>query len=279
MNRSSFQVLPALLLAACAVTTVTTVRADDLRLARDVVPLAQTIDLKIDADRPDYSGSVSIDLEVRKKVRGFRFHAEGQSFTRLALLGQEGPLEVSWEVGEEGLTTLTADAPLSVGRYTLEIDFTNAFNTKPVGLYRMEYEDRGYLFSQFEAVDARKAFPCWDEPGFKMPFRITLSVPQHHTAVSNTPVESETVADGWKRLVFERTPPLPTYLLVIASGPLASVPIEGLSVPGRIYTVAGQSHLTGLAIEATPSILAALEEYFGRPYPYRKLDFIAVPEY
>ena len=92
-------------------------------------------------------------------------------------------------------------------------------------------------------------------------------------------MESETTQDGFKTVVFHQTRPLPTYLLAIAAGPLESVPITGLSVPGRVYTIKGQSRMAATAVETTPPILAALEKFFGRSYPYAKLDLIAVPEF
>ena len=96
-------------------------------------------------------------------------------------------------------------------------------------------------------MDARKAFPCWDEPSYKIPFQLTLRIPEDQEAITNTPVENETKADGFKTIAFHKTKPLSSYLIAIAAGPLESVPIEGMSVPGRIYTVKGQSHLAGLA--------------------------------
>jgi alanyl aminopeptidase len=244
------------------------------------MPTFQSIRLKIDADKEEYSGSVRVELAVNRATDTFQFHAEGQSFERLELRdAEDSGIPLRTERGKDGQVTVYADRRLLPGEYRLEIDFTNRFNTRAMGLYRMLYEDRGYLFTQFEAVEARKAFPCWDEPRFKIPFQLTLELPEAHTAVSNTPVQSEKVADGWKTVVFRRTKPLPSYLLAIASGPLESVPIPGMSVPGRVYTVRGQSHLAGLTAEMSPSILAALERYFGQRYPYEKLDLIAVPEY
>ncbi len=86
-------------------------------------------------------------------------------------------------------------------------------------------------------------------------------------------------ADGWQTVTFKKTRPLPSYLLAIATGPFETVEIPGLGVPGRIVTVQGQSHLASLAIRVTPPILKALESYFESPYPFAKLDFIAVPEF
>src|SRR5439155_17675029 len=131
----------------------------------------------------------------------------------------------------------------------------------------------------FEATEARCAFPCWDEPEFKIPFQVTLVVPEAHLAIGNTPVETDTVADGQRTVVFERTPPLPAYLLAIATGPLETVPIEGMRVPGRIVTIKGASGVAREAARVTPPLVAALEKYFGLPYPYRKLDLLAVPEF
>ena len=271
--------LPVFALMGLMALMATAVADDDLQLGSDVVPMFQAIDLKIDADRPDYSGSVRIELGVNRQTSTFQFHAEGQTLTRVELRDADGVIGVEHTAGEHGLITVTTERPLMPGEATLEIDFDNEFNTKAVGLYRMEQDGKGYLFTQLEAVDARKAFPCWDEPRFKIPWQMTLSVPETMTAISNTPVEKTSPSDGWKTLAFKRTKPMPSYLLAIASGRLESVPIEGMSIPGRVYTVEGQSHLAGLTVAMTSKILAALEDYFGKPYPYAKLDVIAVPEY
>jgi len=264
---------------SCLLVVSASGHAQEMRLATEVVPTFQAIRLKIDADRKDYSGTVRIDLEVRKATDTFGFHAEGQQFERVELTDVEGGVALDIERGKDGLVTATAERELTPGKYRLEIDFTNEFNTRAVGLYRMEQDGDGYLFTQFEAVDARKAFPCWDEPSFKIPFQMTLQIPEAHTAVSNTPIDTKTLADGWKTVAFRKTRPMPSYLLAIASGPLESVPIAGMSVPGRVYAVKGQSHLAGLTVEMSPPILAYLEEYFGQRYPYEKLDVVAVPEY
>src|SRR5262249_27339794 len=111
----------------------------------------------------------------------------------------------------------TTQTALEPGAYTLDIDFSNDFGTQGVGLYRMEVHGRGYVFSQFEAIDAREAFPCWDEPCFKIPYQVTMVVPSSDLAVSNTPVERETVHGAVKTTVFRRTRPLPSYLLAMCA--------------------------------------------------------------
>jgi alanyl aminopeptidase len=244
-----------------------------------VSPTFEAVELFLDANRTDYTGTVKIELEVKFPTSTFEFHAEEMDFDRVVMKGHGGKYDISFDVGDEGLVTATVDRELTKGKYTLEIDFSKDYNTQAVGLYRMEHEGQGYLFTQFEAVDARKGFPCWDEPVFKIPFQLTVHLPEGQVAASNTPVEKESIRDGVQTIVYHKSKPLPTYLVALIAGPFESVPITGLSVPGRIYTVKGQKHLTGLAVEYTPAFLNAFEEYFDSKYPYEKLDLVAVPEY
>jgi alanyl aminopeptidase len=269
--------------AADAATVGTGANASeaDVRLGDDVLPTFEAIRLRVDPGQKEYSGTVAVDLEARRPTDTFRFHARGQKLARVALSGKGGDLPLRYEADGRGLVTARTSRPLSPGSYRLEIAFTQAFNTRAVGLYRTEKEGRSYAFSQFEANDARRAFPCWDEPGVKIPYQLTAEVPAGHLAVSNTPVEkeAESPGGGWKTVVFKRTPRLPAYLLAFASGPLEVTPIPGLSVPGQIVTVHGGGRLAGIAAQTVPPILAALERWFGQPYPFEKLDLIAAPEF
>jgi aminopeptidase N len=251
----------------------------EARLSKDVVPTLQTIELEADPDSTNYSGRVVITLDVRSPMREIQLHADGQKLDRIALSQGGKPVPVTETRGERGLLTLAAANPLSRGPARLEIAFTHAFNTQAVSLYRMVKDGRGYLFSQMEAEHARQAFPCFDEPGFKFPYQLTLRIPTRHQAVSNTPVESEKADGGWKTIRFKKTPPMPSYLLAIAAGRLEFTPIPGLGVPGRVVTVEGQGRIAGMAAQCAAPLLKGLERYFGTPYPYEKLDLIAAPEY
>ena len=249
------------------------------RLGRDVRPVFQYIELQLNPDTTHYRGTVRVDLEVVTRTDSFQFHAEEMRLDRVVLSGLRGMIPSSWESAAKGLTTVRCEQPLSPGRYRLEIEFANDFGTRAVGLYRVVDGGQGYLFTQFEEDDAREAFPCWDEPEFKIPFQMTLTVPESVLAVSNTPVERVETMAGWRKVTFRRTKPLPTYLLAVAVGPFDTVAIPGMSVPGRVVTVRGRADMASLASRMTPPILAALERYFGSPYPYAKLDLIAVPEF
>jgi len=252
----------------------------DYRLGDQVRPDFERIHLVLDPAREDYSGSAHVDLTVLEATASFLLHAEDMEVQRLALSDESGrDVPVSFAAISSGRLEVTAASELTPGVYSLDVDFHNDFGTKAVGLYRADYQGNAYAFTQFEAIDAREAFPVWDEPGVKIPYQLVLTVPSDDMAVTNTPEVARWQADGMSRITFARTRPLPSYLLAIAVGPFEATPIEGMSVPGRVLAPKGLGGLTGMAARETPPIIAALEDYFGRPYPYPKLDLIAVPEF
>ena len=248
----------------------------------DVVPVSQSIVLDIDPRKADYTGTVEIVVDVRKPVRAFLLHGEKldlKSATLATAKDSSAPIALRWAERPEGVLEMSALASIPTGRATLRIAFDNDFDTQAKGLYRLKSGEDWYAFTQFEAVDAREAFPCWDEPSFKIPYRMTLTVPSDQAAISNTQEERATESGGKRTIVFKTTRPLPSYLIAIAAGPVQLVPIPGTSVPARVVTPKGQSAMVAQAVATTPPILAALERYFGSRYPYDKLDLIAVPEY
>jgi len=254
------------------------------RLGRKVEPLFQAVTLDLDADKPVYSGRTQVDLRVNEKVSSFRLLArdmniEEASLEELVAEGGAPPVKLSHRTLEDGSVAFEADEPIKPGRYTLQIRFSNDFDTRATGLYRLDVGGHGYAFTQFEANDAQSAFPSWDEPEFKIPYQLTLKVPEAHTAASNTHVQSVAVKGGVKTVTCEKTKPLPSYLLAIATGPLETLKIEGMSVPGNVVTAKGQIGLGEDATRVAGPLLTALERYFGRPYPYEKLDLIAAPEF
>lgn len=255
---------------------------DPWRLTREVVPLAQAVELTLDPAKDDYTGEVRIDVVASVPFRSFRLHALGPVITTATLVdpaGQATPLTAQMHRADLGIVELTAPGELPAGPYQLRAAFTARYTRDGLGLYKTVSRGDPYLFTQFEDVHARKAFPCWDEPAFKINWQITLTVPEALVAVANAPVARESHADGQKTLHFGRTPPMPSYLVALAVGPFEFVPVPGQAVPGSIITPRGQSALAAEAVHLAPPILARLEEYFGIPYPYAKLDQIAVPEY
>jgi len=262
----------AMFLCACAPSY-------PMRLGRTVLPLSQDIALDIDAARDGYTGKVAIELDVRMYTDTIRFHAGEMDLESVVLDGPDNSIPLDCAIGNKGLVTARAPALLKPGRYILKIEFAKEFNRKGVAIYKTEYAGAAYVFTQFEPEFAREAFPCWDDPGFKIKWRMTLKVPKDHLAVSNTPPQRVTMSPGSKTVRFMRTRPMPSYLLAVAAGPMETVSVEGMSVPGRIITARGQKHLAEMARRISPPLLKTLEDYFECPYPYGKLDQIAVPEF
>ena len=252
------------------------------RLGDAAKPTREDVRLVLDPSKPDYSGSVTIALTIPRKTSEIRFHAEDMTLGKVTLLTTKvgaKPIPHVIQKGDLGIQFLHAAKPLSPGDYTLTIDFTNDFNTQATSLYRLKSGDDWYAFTQLEADDAREAFPCFDEPAFKIPWNVSVTARPEDMVVGNQPLAGEKADGAMKTTTFKETRPLPSYLIAVSVGPLESIPIEGMGFPGRVITVKGASHLAGEAARITPPLVGALEAYFGRPYPYEKLDLVAVPEF
>ncbi len=249
------------------------------RLSPDIKPLSQLITLKLDPYSPDFSGHTQISVNVTKATDAIGFYQSALDIKEAVLVaaGQRKVLSVS--EGSNDISYASLNDKIEAGEYTLDIHFTGKINTTSDGVYLSKFEANNYLFTQFEDMLARKAFPGFDEPSNKIPYQITIQAPEKNTVLSNTPVVKRTVNDGWQTVTFKKTKPMPSYILAFSVGEFDSVEIKGLSVPGRIYTPKGQSHRTKFAVKHTPRILAKLEDYFGSSYPYEKLDFVAVPNF
>jgi alanyl aminopeptidase len=263
------------LTAALLLSAAPFAAAGVVRLGADVVPVRQTVRLRMDPRAADYTGTVSIELDVKRAAAAVSLHAEEMTIRRATVGGKDA----AHTPGPGETIVVTPARPFEVGRVALVLEFANEYDRRAVGLYKMDRAGLAYLYTQFEADDARKAFPCFDEPGFKIPWQLTIEVPEGYDAVSNTPERAPVLRDGWQEIAFAETRPLPSYLVALAVGQFAFTPIEALTVPGRIVTLRGQEHLAGLAARGTAPLLKAAEGYFGSPYPYEKLDVIAIPEY
>jgi alanyl aminopeptidase len=161
--------------------------------------------------------------------------------------------------------------------------YTGRVATKDTeGIFRQKDGDDWYAFTQFEAIYARRAFPCFDEPSFKTPWQLTIHAPKGSVAVSNTPVTIQrSDGDGGRTFVFAETKPLPSYLVAFGVGPFDVVPAGTAGrnrTPIRMIVPKGRSAEARWAAESTGPILEVLESYFGIPYPYEKLDHLVIPQ-
>jgi aminopeptidase N len=251
----------------------------DYRLPTGISPTSQAIELRLDPSVSDYSGTTTIWLTIDQATDRIGLHQLGLDMTSIVLTSADDARALDVSVGEWDINWLSDGDDIAPGDYELTIEFSGNYSTDSLGMHRVSFEDNDYVFTQMEAMYARRAFPIFDEPSFKIPYQLTVVVPEELVAVANTPVESSTQEEGWRRVTFMQTPPLPSYLLAYAVGPLDRVPIDGLDVPAFIYTPKGRSGEVGFVTRETPTIVKALEDYFGSKYPFRKLDFIAVPEF
>jgi alanyl aminopeptidase len=240
---------------------------------------------------PTFSGQVRVQLELARAARGVWMHGRGLRVRRVSLEvpGAE-PLAATWKpIDPEGLARVDFGRELPAGSTAaLVFEYEADWNRRLRGAYRVKEGGRDYVFTQFEPLSARAAFPSFDEPRFKATFDVALRVPASHHAVSNAPVLSESpAADGTKVVRFARTPKLSTYLVAFAVGPfdvavapdIAPTEIRRAKVPLRAFAAKGKGALLRYALARTRELLNVIERYFGVPYPFAKLDLIAVPDF
>lgn len=259
-------------------------------LPEGVAPVHYALHLTVDPRLETFSGTV--EIEVALSVPGAELWLHGRDLTvsrAVAVLEDGSSLGLRWEqVSPVGVARLTADAALPAGRHRLLLDYHAPFDTTLEGLHRIEAGDAFYAFTQFEATSARLAFPSFDQPGFKVPFDISLTVPEAYVGVTNTPqIDSRPDGQGNKTLTFATTRPLPTYLVAFAVGPFdvvewESVPaseVRKTAIPLRGITTRGKGEEIRYALDKTADIVLELESYFATAYPYEKLDIIAIPDF
>jgi len=252
----------------------------DARLSEFVVPTAYRLESTVDPTQPTFSGTVWISVQLRAAAIELRLHGRDLDVSSVEAVRADGATTTAAPVYEKnGGLALVFTHELAPAAYVIRLTFTGRFADGLVGLYRVRVGDEFYAFTQFEALHARRAFPCFDEPRFKTPWEITLRVPHGLVAASNTPVLETRQEGGVDVVHFTRSEPLPTYLVAMTVGPFDVVNGPAAGVPLRMLTVRGRGWLAGYALQRTPRILATLSDYFGRPYPFRKLDLVAVPDF
>ncbi len=273
-----FRLIIAVALIAC-LTGCATKSIDPLRLDHSVEPMSQQIALSLDPDTDSYFGSLSTEIQVHAAIKTFRLHARHLGIISMKIKGNGMEESVAFSEGEKGTLTVHTASELEPGTYSLRTTFTNAYSRQGTGIYKVEYEGRNYLFTQMEPEYAREAFPCWDAPEFKIPWELQLIVPTDCVTIANMPIKSERLIGGLKEVVFEPTPPMPSYLVAVAVGAFEKVEIPGFPVPGKLIVPTGKAGLAAEAVRVSPPLIHALEDYFDIPYPYAKLDLVAVPEF
>ncbi|MEO5753753.1 MAG: M1 family aminopeptidase, partial [Chthoniobacterales bacterium] len=253
------------------------------KLPKDVRPTEYAIRIVPNLDKLTFTGSETVKLLAEKPFTKLVLNALEMEIVAATVDGQALPKKSIALDAEEQLLTLTLPNEMAAGEHQLELKFSGKINAQGQGLYFARYqelgtgEDKIMLGTQFEATDARRMFPCWDEPSFRAKFQLTAVVPENFTAVSNMPVEAEPKGEEGKEVRFAISPTMSSYLVVLCAGELDSIEAEQDGVKLRVITTKGKAEMGRYALESAGKILHYFNEYFAEPYPLPKLDLIAVP--
>jgi aminopeptidase N len=253
------------------------------KLSKQVVPTEYSIRVVPNIENFTFAGSEMVKLNVRSPIRQLVLNAVELGIQKASVDGKELQASAIRIDKETELLTLALPSELTAGDHSLTLRFTGKINQQGQGLFYVRYQAQGssarkvMLGTQFEATDARRFFPCWDEPAFRARFQLTVVVPETWLAVSNMPVESEKKIAGGKEVRFAPTPPMSSYLNVFVAGELDVIESRVSATQIRVITTKGKAELGRYALEASAQILQYYNNYFGVPYPLPKLDQVAIP--
>jgi aminopeptidase N len=253
------------------------------KLPKEVIPAEYAIRIVPNLDDFTFAGSETVKLNVRRPIHQLVLNGLELKIEAAAVDGKEVPPSAIKTDNEKELLTLTLPSELPAGDHMLRLRFTGKINQQGQGLFYVRYQEQDsgarkvMLGTQFEATDARRFFPCWDEPAFRARFQLTVVVPENWLAVSNMPIESEQKMAGAKEVRFASTPPMSSYLNVFVAGELDFIESQVGPTQIRVISTKGKAELGRYALEASAEILKYYNDYFGVPYPLPKLDQIAIP--
>jgi aminopeptidase N len=257
------------------------------QLPRGIIPAAYRLDLAPDLEQLKFTGREEIDVDVVQATDVITVNAVDLAISKVALAGKE-----------RAVATVTIDAPkqtatfhfarsLAKGRHTVAIAYSGRIPATPAGIYYNDYATpagtRRMLVTQFEATDARRMFPGWDEPVFKATFELSVELPSDLAVVSNTPA-ARTASAGKNaagmaltKTVFVKTPRMSSYLLVLCAGHLQRIHDASSGTDIGVWAIEGKAEQGREALQDATRLLTYYNRYFDVPYPLPKLDHIAVP--
>jgi aminopeptidase N len=253
------------------------------KLPKEVVPTDYAVRFFPDIDKMAFAGTETIKLNARSRVHQLILNALELKIEAASIDSKELPASSIKTDTKNELLTLDLPSELAIGGHTLALRFTGKINEQGQGLFYMRYQEQGsgarkvMLGTQFEATDARRFFPCWDEPSFRARFQLTAVVPENWLAASNMPIQDEKKIAGGKEVRFAATPPMSSYLNVFVTGELDFIESRIGSTQLRVITTKGKAEMGRYALDASAQILQYYNDYFGVAYPLPKLDQIALP--
>ncbi|HJW07277.1 MAG TPA: M1 family metallopeptidase [Rhodanobacter sp.] len=280
-------------LAACCGTAfaASADQAPQGRLPGWAVPQSYQLAFKVDPAQADFSGTTTIKLKLTQASDHLWLDGAELKVSKVIVTDAAGKVHAGKYVAVDpkaGVARVDFGRTLKPQQLTLKFEYSAPLNQQLQGLYKVTAKGQPYAMTQMEPISARFAFPGFDEPGFKTPFDISITVPEHENVVANTEqVKQAPAGKGWKTVTFAQTQPLPTYLVAFAVGPWDIVdgpdisPDAYRSEPLKLRGIAakGEGHRMQHVLSETPSIIHALENYYGFGYPFGKLDLLAAPDF
>jgi aminopeptidase N len=255
------------------------------RLAAGVTPQHYALTITPDLQAATFTGTERIEITLARPMRSITLNAAELVFASVHAHLPGFPAELlpaSVTINDKDeQATLTFERELPAGQVTLEIAYSGRINGKLRGFYLSRTKTRNYGVTQFESTDARRAFPCFDEPALKATFNVSLVLDPGDTAISNTPPVSDTPgpAAGKHTIAFAATPKMSTYLLAWVVGDFACSSGKSDGIPIHACSTPDKADLTRFALDAAKWDLHFYNRYFGIRYPMAKLDLIAVPDF
>jgi alanyl aminopeptidase len=253
------------------------------RLPTTVAPRHYSLNITVAPDQDTFKGSVEIELNFKEATSVLWLNADKLTVSDATLTVGSQTLKAKVLPQPKDLVGFSFEHPVGPGPAKLHVNYQGEISRKDMaGIFQVKDGDHWYIYSQFENISARRAFPCFDEPGYKVPWQVTLNLPSEDGAFSNTPQLSEapSSAAGMKTVKFAETKPLPSYLVAIAVGPFDIVDAGHAGAKNtsiRIIVPRGRGPEARYVAATTPDIVNLLEKYFDIPYPYEKLDEVAIP--
>lgn len=248
-------------------------------LPKDSTPLHYKLYIAPNADLLTFDGKSDIDLQVNKATSTVVLNSADLVFKSATIQGH-GPALVTFDKVRE-TATLKFSKALKPGAYTVSIEYSGKIFKSASGLFALDYVVGGStkrgLYTQLENSDARRVFPCFDEPGIKATFELSAKVPAAQMAVSNTPVVDTKTEGAMKTVRFARTPKMSTYLLFFGLGDFERVTRVVNGVEIGIVVKRGDIAKAAFALDTASQLLPYFEDYFGVKYPLPKLDLVAAP--
>ncbi len=254
------------------------------------MPLHYQLDLNIDPSKDSFTGHAIIRIKLSEGLSGIWLHGKDLQVNRVKLTTASGLSKiVSYEQKlDSGVALVDFGQKVEAGDITLSFEYQADFDTNLSGLFKVEEQGDAYVLAKSESIQARKYLPGFDQPGFKSPYLISMTIPKGLVAISNAPQISATdINDQYVKIQFAETRSSPTYLLSIGVGPFDVIDkgvipkneIRDFDIPLRAFARRGRAKDMNFVMDITPRYVEIFEKALGQPYPFKKLDIIAAPQW